>query len=316
MTFEKAYCEELDANITAYKIRRHFFGQEDTTVRYNFFCPDPDCNIEMTGVNIYQNGRLKHKPHFRTKKGVKHTSTCSIIKELENDGSKNAENNGPRHGAKLSKFINEFILSRPKKESNNKGPIDNEDDDFDIEPRTKRHQTPSSFHAGHKPIKTSYLENVVDCFEDMNAEERKKYMINLNGVKRSYHSTFKDIKYIRDGENFIFYGEIQPIKAYGENFSIKFKNKTKRNEEESPLMLSMYITKEVINNYRLKRLFQESMKELVALDEKTIKENPPICYFVAAYPTLKTIPSKEGSSFDVLEVNITNLDHLVIKFKE
>ena len=315
MTFEKAYCTELDADVTAYKARREFFAQEDDSLRYHFFCPDSECNVELVGVKIYSTSKLAMPPHFRTFPNREHSKTCSIIKELEvGDGSKDAKKNRAKNGNKTSKFVNEFILQRPAKKSDNKGPSSNYDDEFDIEPRTKKHSTPSEFKAGDKPIKTSYLENVVDCYEAMDEEDRKKYTILLNGELRTYKNTFKNIKYFQDGTNFIFYGQIKPIKPYGKNFSIKFIDRAWIDNKSYDIKI--YITEEIINQYRLKRLFNESMKQLSSADKKLLTEHPPVCYFVGAYPTLKTVPLQESVKFDILEVNITNLDHLVIKFKE
>jgi hypothetical protein len=52
MTFDKAYCQEFNGNITAYKARREYFAQGDINYKFTFFCPDENCNVELTSVNI------------------------------------------------------------------------------------------------------------------------------------------------------------------------------------------------------------------------------------------------------------------------
>lgn len=312
MTFDKAYCKELNANITAYKARREFFAQEDISLKYNLFCPDENCNVEFTGVNIYPVGKIKHRPHFRTKKNCEHSDSCSIINEIdkENKSIKSGHKTNNNHGQKKFKYPDEFILHRTKSETNNKSSSNDNDDDFDIEPRQKGNSTASESSEA-KPHKTSYLENVVDSYEYMSDKDKRNSYITLNRERRTYHSTFKQIQYFMDGENFIFNGDIEPIKVYGKNYSIKFKDKVWI--DRKPYQISIYITDETINKYRLSRLFRESIETLALTGDKfkTAK-----CYFVGTYPRLKEVPLENGKSFELYEIIIDNLDHLVIKFTE
>lgn len=268
MTFDKAYCKELDANITAYKARREFFAQNNINLKYNFFCPDENCNVEMTGFNIYAIGMIKQRVHFKTKKNCRHSENCSIVAEnihhentfIARDGR--AEGNGK----KFSQYPDEFILKRSKIDRNVNNSICCIDDEFDIEPRSKKQ---SSYENTTKlsAHKTSYLENVVDSYEDMKTDKEKKVKyIKLGIQKRSYKNTFKDIKYFEDGENFIFNGEIEPVKQYGNNYAIKFKDRAWY--QGKPYQVSIYITRELITSYRLSRLFQESISKLSKLEKK------------------------------------------------
>jgi len=311
MTFDKAYCLELDANVTAYKARREYFSQEDNKSKYTFYCPDENCNVQLSGVNIFTVGLMKRKPHFKTKNGLKHSKDCSIIIEKTVSLETGSKKPSKRTSSISNSFPNEFILSRPKKEVDSKGSKETYyDDDFDIEPRAKR-KSREGYSSGNKPHQTSYLENVVDSFEDMDKDERIENKITLNGQTRPYKYTFKNIMFFADGTNFIFYGEIKPIKKYGKNYAITFKNWAELNGKS--YSIGIYITEELIKNYRLSRLFEDTISNLANLEGKFKSAR---CYFVGAYPKMKTITTKTGSSYDVLEVFITNLDHLVIKFTE
>ena len=310
MTFDKAYCEELGGNVTAYKAKREFFAQNNLDFKFSFFCPDENCNVELTGVN-YAIGKVKHKPHFRTKKNCNHSYDCSIVAEIDKEAKiiDKGTTTATPHGHKSNKYPDEFILKRPKKENKNKSE-QADDDDFDIEPREKRKSTTTPT-TDAKPHKTSYLENVVDSYEDMNEQERKEAYITLNTQRRTYHSTFKKIQYFQDGENFIFYGEIEPIKTYGNNYKIIFKEKVLINKKH--YQINMYITNDLIKNYRLSRLFKESIDALAKLGSNFKNAR---CYFVGSYPEVKEIQGKDGKIFTLYEVVVESLDHLVIKFSE
>lgn len=312
MTFDKGYCQELNGNVTAYKARREFFAQDNKELRYTFFCPDENCNVELTGVNIYAVGKVKHRPHFRTKKNCEHSNKCSIVHEIDKEKKsvKGGTKAGNDHGQKRFKYPDEFILHRPKAETANKSSSYDNDDDFDIEPR-QRGSSSGTTSNDAKPHKTSYLENVVDSYEDMVDNYKRNSYITLNEDRRTYHSTFKQIQYFMDGKNFIFYGDIEPIVVYGKNYSIKFKNKAWI--DKKPYQISIYITDAIISKYRLSRLFRESIDSLAELggNFKTAK-----CYFVGSYPELKEVSLPGRKPFMVHEVIIDNLDHLVIKFTE
>ena len=312
MTFDKAYCNELNANITAYKARREFFAQKDNTLRFKFLCPDEDCNIELVGVNIYTIGKTKQKAHFRTKPKCSHSENCSIINEEENKkiASKNSNHSETHNGVKSSIYPDEFILERTRSENKNKTLQDSDDDELDVESRQNKESTTLTSNEA-KPHKTSYLENIVDSYEDMKEQKNKEEYITLNKQRRTYYSTFKKIQYFEDGYNFIFYGDIEPIKVYGNNYSIKFKKKVWIDKKS--YQISIYITNEIIGNYRLSRLFKESIEALVTLEDKFKKAR---CYFVGSYPKIKEVSLKGGKSYYVYDVLIENLDHLVIKFTE
>lgn len=310
MTFEKAYCQELDANITAYKARRAYFSQEDSDLKYHFFCPDEKCNVEMTAVNVYTVGKYKQRPHFRTKANKEHSKDCTIVHQddTKNVEMKDGESNS--YGSKLHVYPDEFILNRPKKELHTNAPREHdEDDEFDVESRKPSSSTDNKKH----PVKhsTSFLENVVDSYERMTNDEAQVNRIKLYDKVRSYKNTFKNIKYFTDGKDFIFYGQIKPIQRFGKNYAIKFEDNVFFNEHS--YSVSIYIEDSLISSYRLRRLFKESIDALADLGNQF---KSATCYFVGAYPELKTIHKKDDSTFDVLEVKITNLDHLVIKFTE
>lgn len=311
MTFEVAYCKELDANVTAYKARREFFSQEDSELKYSFRCPDVNCNVEFTSVNVFTLGKFKHKPHFRTWKNKDHSPACTVV--LENSKLHDQETTKTsEHGTKVKNVPHKFILSRTSKENTETSRKEQDyDDEGDLVSRNK--SSALTRNQQQAIITTSYLENIVDAYQEMDNEERMQNYIELNGESRTYARTFKDIRYCQDGQNYIFYGEVDHIKVYGQdqkNYGIKFKDPVWI--DNKPYKVYIYITDELISKYRMRRLFRSTIEEFANID---FAKNSAECFFVGAYPEIKTITYKE-STFDVLSVEITNLDHIVFKFKE
>ena len=308
MTFETAYCQDLCANVSAYKARREFFAQGDDNLRFTFCCPDEKCGVEFTAVNIYTVAKTKHRPHFRTWPNKKHSQECDIVKKDTNviDADSGI---GRGHGIKSSAYPSKLLLVRPPKEAtSNASKYSEFDDEFDVEVRQKNYG-----HSNNKkgaPHTTSYLENIVDSYEKMTNTELTNCCIELNGENRTYAKTFKKIAYFEDGKNFIFYGDIEPIKEYGKNYAITFKDKAWFNKKA--YRVTIYITEELISKYRLRRLFRFSIGTLAKLGKEF---KSATCYFAGAYPELKTVNHRSGS-FDVLSVDVTNLDHFVVKFTE
>lgn len=308
MTFESAYCQELGANVSAYKARREFFAQDDDNLRFTFCCPDEKCGVELTAVNIYTVAKTKHRPHFRTWPNGKHSQECDIVRKDTNFIDANSSI-GHGHGIKYSAYPSKLLLIRPPKEATSSASKYSEfDDEFDVEIRQKTYGPSNNKRCVMHT--TSYLENVVDSYERMTGAELTRHCIELNGQNRTYARTFKKIVYFEDGKNFIFYGDIEPIKEYGKNYAITFKDKAWFNKRA--YRVSVYITEELISKYRLRRLFRTSMETLAKLGGEF---KSATCYFVGAYPKLKTVNHRNGS-FDVLSVDVTNLDHFVVKFTE
>lgn len=75
----------------------------------------------------------------------------------------------------------------------------------------------------------------------------------------------------------------------------------------------MYITNNLISNYRLSRLFRGCIDTLAKQGNNSKNAK---YYFVGSYPRAKEIQGKNGKISIVYEVVIANLDHLVIKFGE
>lgn len=310
MTFDKAYCKELDRNITVSAARTEFFARYDSDFRFTFFCPDKNCNVELTGVNIYIRN-FKHKPHFRTKKNCTHSNDCCIVAELDGEAKKDTVKGTATaipHGYKKNEYPDKLILSSPKKENQNKS--EQPHDDFDMETREKRKSTTVSTN-NERPYRTASLEEVVDSYEGMNEEKRKEVYITLNTDRKTYDRIFKEVKYFQDGKNFIFYGKIEPIKPYGKDYSIMFKDKVRINNES--YRINIYITNNLISNYHLSELFRESIDKLTRLGSNSKNAR---CYFVGSYPKAKEVQKKNGEYFTEYKVEITNLAHLVIKFEE
>jgi len=309
---EKAYCLEMDKIVSPYEARDYYFSDEhETKEKLTFYCPDPECLLKITSANIYKQSMIQRAPHFKIRPKTEHEQNCTFY-EVRADQITKEEESGTRQrkGAiKSNVFPTELSLEPPTKTPPKTKIASKEDEDLDIEkirPRVKRVATE---YAKTYSTKTRSFENVVDCFEQAVSEEDRTSLLTINDKTKYYKNFFKPIKYFSDEEGLIYYGEIEPIKPYGKNYSITFKDKVFH--DGNYIKVAMYITHELIQQYRKKKFFIETIEQLAEL------ELPASCYFVGAYPKLKTVnTSKTKQQFDVFNVDIANLDHLVIKFTE
>jgi hypothetical protein len=315
MKFDKAYCIELDEVVTPYAARDRHFNEsgEWYLQKLNFLCEDKRCRAKLTGVNIYSIKRIKMPLHFRTWRDCEHSLSCEIVKSegAQQSGGRGGRNIGEGEmGYKPSHFPNVFLLERPLKSSES---LTDREPDSGGESRVKAARQRGGRHASgdekFSPVVTSFLENVVDCFNAATAEELRTHLLTIDGKTLSYRRFFKKIIYFQDGPGLIYYGPVEEVKSYGGDFRIRFRERIWDGDKK--FRISIYLRKELIDAYRRSRLFRDTLAAMKESNEEIE------CFFVGAYPELVTIRHmKEGVEvvFEEYKVDITNLDHLVVTF--
>ncbi|WP_273325145.1 hypothetical protein [Vallitalea guaymasensis] len=308
MKFDKAYCKELDKAITPYYARELFF--DETGIYYGkkleFKCRDENCRVELIGVNIYKEKRFKKALHYRTKPKTNHADECMFI--AENKEHKNGRNDEREDGEgfKISKYPSEFLLERPKQKNNGVNIIEVEEDvDLPTKSTNGRGNDKRSTKKKSK-LKTSCLEHLVDCYLNGDKNQLKREVLTIGNKTKYFNNFFKKIKFCHDEQGLIYWGVLKGIKKYGGNYKITFKDKLKIDEEYLPV--SIYIKDETINNYRRKKVFRSLISDLASSDDEVT------CFFVGAYPEKKEV-EYNGSKFNIMEVDIENLDHIALTFK-
>ena len=129
----------------------------------------------------------------------------------------------------------------------------------------------------------------------------KPYLLNGNfavkkitnkGLKRTWCAAIlksnKKIEYLQDNKGLIYWGKIKEIKDYKTSFRIDFEKKVW--VEKKPYAVNVYLSKQLIENYRKRKAFLAEIKN--AIDS----ERELYCFFYGVLPALKQVPSKKNPS--------------------
>lgn len=295
-----AYCLELDEIVEALDARNAYFSQNDKSLRFNFYCTDENCCIELIGANIYKpEEAVKRQPYFKTKPDKPHKSICKYYEDNKNKEKEHDEKYGS-DPVKEHIYPSVLILDRPEHVFKiDKSIKKNEIKDEILKERIS---VAKNKYNKSNQSETIYLEKVVNYYE---TNPKCEYLLKIDNITHKYKNWFKEITYFEDGKNYIFYDLIRKIKKYGNNYSIELKSKSAKNK----FPFSIYLKKEVIENYRLKIDLIGRLEYFIDLIEnkKDFNNKSAICYFVKTYPELRTEP------FNHYDIPINNLYHFVIK---
>ena len=308
MKFDKAYCHEIGEAITPYAARELYFDEESEFFKkkLSFKCEVDYCRVDLVPVIIYSSKRSKKTLHFRTKPKQTHHDDC-IYNERRNEesGCKKRANKAERY--KKTRIPSEFLLERLQK--NILGTtIKAVDEEFHEQPSKVITMSPSGKERKGKAIvKTSCLDHLVDCFLNASSSELKKHVLTINGKTKYFRNYFKKIEYFQDEEGLVYWGKIKEIKPYGKNYRIQFKKRAWSESEHKYLSLSIYVTDDLINSYRKKKLFRDQLDGLSDADQDIL------CFFIGAYPQISEVQTYTRP-FKVWSIDIPNLDHLAFTF--
>lgn len=308
MKLEKAYCIELNKIVTPYEARYAFFDEGNVHKKFHFRCL---CGTTVFAINIDKPILyMRQCPHFRTGSHLKHNlekcdwGKAEIVSRSEKKGR------GSQKNFKDSPAPKELILNPPQMRITFSRAVDIQgltDEEILEKIDAAKKSEPSKVAS----FKTRFLEDVVDSFLLTTDAEKKALPLKINAKTKTYYDFFKEIMSFKDEEGLIYYGDIKPLKIYGQgsrkSYKIVFLDKILH--EGKKYQCSIYIRKETVDNYRLKNLFVQNIEEL----EK--EQESAVCYFVGTYPQIQKVHRPEGD-FLTYQVELSNLDHLVIKFKK
>lgn len=303
---DRAYCHQTDSILTIYQVRDMHFD-EDNDFNANtatFECVDEDCDVELRGVN-HKSIEFKNAPHFRLLKGHDHSDNCDFRKDKPATPD-TKEGIGELRDHKDAEYPSELLLERQPPPYGTGKPK---------KPRGPRREpevvsSGSDGDSGHTaPHRTSILEHIVETYLKHGKEALAREPLTIGDKTKWYPNAFKPIQYFATEKGLIYWGHVKEIRAYGDDYSITFVERPWFQDEKR--QVGIYITSEQINAYRKRRLFRRYIDSLLEAPEGRVQ-----CYFVGAYPTLKSEPiiPKQGKPFRPLEVKLTNLDHLVLRF--
>ena len=309
MKFDRAYCTKTDCILTIYQVRDLHFDvdEEFDSKKMDYECPDEDCDAILTGVND-TSVEFKVTPHFRTIPSSTHSDDCDYEQAVNLSETKIGRVTGNERGHKVSDIPEVFLLERqipPIGSGKPKKKRVNDDKTVDIFVLDKKNEKNTSVHE------TSCLEHIIEVWESNCKDELEDKLLTIGNKTKWYRNMFKHVEYFADEEGLIYYGDVKDIKAYGKNYSIRFMDKPRfPNKEGKRYPLSIYIKNELIDVYRRRKQFRKHI-DLI----KGKHSGEVTCYFVGAYPNLCACEGRFGS-FDALEVEVKNLDHIVLRHRQ
>lgn len=308
MKYDKSYSEELDECLTIYEIRELNFEEESDydSEQDSFYCPDKDCRLEqgelsaLTTVNA-KKVKYKKTPHFKDTPKTIHRKSCPYTAE-ESDITYVDPDGSQTEGTKTTDYPIEFLLERRKYKKKNKTEGDGIEGEGEPNDITKTTGKKGGRRTKRSPNTTSIFEHIVECFlSNRHDKEKLKSMpLTIGKLSGSYNFFFKSIRYFSDREGLIYWGRVKQVRDYEYSFAIQFEDRV------SNLSISAYINKSTIQNYHKQKFFTDKIRELI-LGGDDIN-----CFFLGAYPVIKTI-KKGDDEFKVYSVDITNLDHLLLR---
>ena len=306
---DRAYCNQTDCVLTIYQVRDlHFDEHNEFNARSaQYECPDEECNAALVGVN-HAKAEFKNTPHFRLLTSHNHSDACDYDGNSDKKTTDEPEEKGTERNHKVSDQPEVLLLERQPLPFGT-GKLKKRKTTA-IPPSTLDTSALSGDNDKAPPHETSCLEHIVETWISNDAEDLRHSLLTIGDKTKWYRNAFKPIKYFTDEEGLIYWGSVKSIKKYGEDYAITFTDRPKFEGEQR--QISIYISSELIESYRKRKLFRRYIESLIDHTDGGV-----ICYFVGAYPKLKDeeVVTTKGS-FRPLEVQLTNLDHLVLRFDE
>jgi len=213
MEILEAYCEDLGRVVEIYEAQEAYFAQpEGTRKRFRFRCSDPECratnNPLVVGANYHRDAEESEKfqqPHFKSHDKHPHIGTCIWVlgevrrREQSRDDGEVAED--PKTRRARSKATNVVDVFEPR----------HSDPLLSTAPTTVRQSTTVvddavRLHEGAPRDRTgttttSSLEKLIDCWSQMEPEERCNQHITVGGQTLNYQQLCLRVTQLRESEN-------------------------------------------------------------------------------------------------------------------
>ena len=307
-TITRAFCVELQQELSIAAARREFFSQEPPRSRFEFLCSSEACRAlgaKVTGVRYDvkpQDNPTFVAAHFRANAHYEHDPSCEWVAELDDEEIKAPDADSDSHAQvrkakrKLDDYVDVFdpVLKAPSKE---KSPPDKAGTatPAPTAPATKA-ESAQLAPPRYSETRTHNLERLVDCYRQAKAElstdEFKLLTLRIPAQgEMTLRSYFRHIKYAQPGDNgrVLFGGGL--VERYGAGFKFTFFDRLEGKR------VTLYVSPGQMQAYRSSRYISELLSHA---DE--VK-------FFTVYALGKLVPSPSGKSFSV---EVDDLRHLAI----
>jgi len=305
----RAFCVELQQEMSIAGARREYFSQELPRKRFEFLCSNEACRAmgaKVTGVRYDvkpQDNPTFVAAHFRANPHYDHHPDCEWVDADADDRvEEQVDTNDPQAALrkakrKLDDYIDVFdpTIKEPAKEKSGVEKAGSPAPQAAVSTAPVPPAEPKA--PRYSETRTNNLERLVDSYRqaraELSPEEFKLLKLRIPGQgELSLRSYFRHIKYAQLGDNGrVLYGGGLVEQRYGQGFKFKFFDRLEGK------LVTLYVSPAQMQAYRSSRYISELLSHA---DE--------VKFFTAyALGTLTKSPS--GKSFSV---EVDDLRHLAI----
>jgi hypothetical protein len=299
----RAFCVELQQELSIVAARREYFSQEPPRARFNFLCSSEPCRaqgVKITGVR-YDVKPQEHPTfvaaHFRANPNYEHHADCEWVDETDKSAPEESEAQTALRKVKrkLDDYIDVFdpaLKERTRPASSTDTPEPSPEE----KPASATPSSTTSITKQPTETRTNNLERLVDSFRQAQAtlskEEFALLTLRIPGQGEvTLRSWFRHIKFAKlEDERRVLYGG-GLVERYGTGFKFKFFDRLQGKQ------VTLYVSPAQMQAYRSSRYISELLSHA---DEVRF-------FTVFALGTLAASPSGKSVS-----VEIDDLRHLAI----
>lgn len=305
-TITRAFCVELQQELSIVAARREYFSQELPRARFNFLCSSEPCRalgVKITGVR-YDVKPQEHPTfvaaHYRANPNYEHHPDCEWVDEaVETAVGQEAESEVESELRKVKRKLDDYIdvfeptindrvkSGPPRGTPDDAAPEKTEDIALPVETMKAKQD---------KQNRTSNLERLVDSFRQAQAsltkEELALLTLRIPGQGEvSLRAYFRHIKFaqLNDERRVLYGGGL--VERYGTGFKFKFFDRLQGK------LVTLYVSPSQMQAYRSSRYLSELLSHA---DEVR---------FFTVFALGKLVASPSGNS---VSVEIEDLRHLAI----
>lgn len=309
-TITRAFCIELQQELTIVDARREYFSQEPPRKRFDFLCSSEVCRaqgVKVTGVRYDvkpQDNPTFVAAHFRANPHYQHDPACEWVDDSDEAEEDHADDSTDpqlrlrQARRKLDDNIDVFdpSLKQPTKEPAT-AVLARKAADQPAEP-AEAMQIKESATPRYSETRTSNLERLVDFYRqaraELSEEDFKQLSLRVAGhgeiTLRAY---FRHIKYAHEGDNarVLYGGGLLDEKRYGKGFKFQFYDRIEGKR------VTLYVSPAQMQAYRSSRYIEELLSHAAEVK------------FFTVYALGKLVKSPSGKSFGL---ELDDLRHLAI----
>ncbi|MDR2873047.1 MAG: hypothetical protein LBV45_11155 [Xanthomonadaceae bacterium] len=207
MEILEAYCEELHRVIGIYEAQEEYFSQPiGQRSRFTFRCSDAACRATnhplVVGANYHKNAEDSEKyqqPHFRSHPNHPHIDACMWV-TLEVERQKATSD--PTSGSAKSKATNAVDIFEPRNADTSRSSAATTIIDL-----SKTTSSDAAEQGGIRTVEhtgistTSLLEKLIDCWSNMEHQDRLSHRITINDRTITYYQLCLHINKLTEDKN-------------------------------------------------------------------------------------------------------------------